>query len=131
MAELTNEQRATIVKMIYRMQIESSIFRHRKEFQGLKITQSTHFPALLIWMNDPPPISFKTDTKTIIALLSKGFRATSPLRFAPTREKDVSSFDCFQESLVVHNRSEGGGSVDCVILRNLKLSKESPKPKIS
>jgi hypothetical protein len=42
---------------------------------------------LLIWMNDPPQISFKTDTKTIIALLFKGFRATSPLRFALTRQK--------------------------------------------
>jgi hypothetical protein len=51
-------------------------------------------------MNDPPPISFKT-AKIIIALLSKGFRATSPLRFALTRQKDVNSFDFFQELLVV------------------------------
>jgi hypothetical protein len=68
-------------------------------------------------MNDPPPISFKTHTKTIIALLSKGFRATSPLQFALTRQKDVSSSDFFQELLVVHNRSEWWGSVDCVILK--------------
>jgi hypothetical protein len=38
-------------------------------------------------MNDPPPISFKNDTKTNIALLSKGFRATSPLHFALMRQK--------------------------------------------
>jgi hypothetical protein len=63
------------------------------------------------------PISFKTDTGTIIALLSKGFRATSPLRFARTRQKDVSNFDFFRELRVVHNRSEWWGSVDCVILK--------------
>jgi hypothetical protein len=72
-------------------------------------------------MNDPPPISFKKDTKTIIALLSKGFRAASPLRFALTRQKDVSSFDVFQELLVVRNRSEWWGSVDCGILSNFSF----------
>jgi hypothetical protein len=51
-----------------------------------------------------------------MALLSKGFRATSPLWFSLTRQKGVSSFDFFQEFLVVHNRSEWWGSVDCVIL---------------
>jgi hypothetical protein len=68
----------------------------------------------MIWRNDPTPISFKTD-KTIITVLSKGFRATSPLRFALTRQKDVSSFDVFQELLVVHKRSEWCGGVECVI----------------
>jgi hypothetical protein len=66
-------------------------------------------------MNEPPPISFKTDTRTNIALLSKGFRA-SPLRFALTRQKGVSSFDFFQDLLVVHNRSEWRGSVDWEVL---------------
>jgi hypothetical protein len=74
-------------------------------FDFLKL-HSPHFPTLLIRMNDPPPISFKTDTNTIIALLSKGFRATSPLEFALTRQKDVSSFDFSQELLVGHNGSE-------------------------
>jgi hypothetical protein len=40
----------------------------------------------------------------------------SPLQFALTRQKDVSSFDFFRELLAVHNRREWWGSVDCVIL---------------
>jgi hypothetical protein len=43
-------------------------------------------------------------------------RRFGSLRFALTRQKDVTSFDFFQELLVVHNRSEWWGSVDCVIL---------------
>jgi hypothetical protein len=77
---------------------------------------SPHFTTLLIWMNDPPPDFLQNGHQTIIALLSKGFRATSPLRFALTRQKDVSSFDFFPELLVIHNISEWWRSVDCVIL---------------
>jgi hypothetical protein len=90
-------------------------------------------------MNDPPPISFKTDTNSIIALLSKGFRATSALRFAPVRSnasKDApvrsnasSSFD-FPELLVVHNRSEWWGSVDCVILKTYDMSSSFDFPEL-
>jgi homospermidine synthase len=63
-------------------------------------------------------------TRTIIALLSKGFGATSPLRFTLTRQKGVSSFDFSKELLVVHNRNEWWGSVDCVILTS-NLSPEN------
>jgi hypothetical protein len=54
-------------------------------------------------------------------LLSKGFIE----QHRPTvRQKDVSSFDFFQELLVVRNRSEWWGSVDCVILKRLVWRKK-------
>jgi hypothetical protein len=49
--------------------------------------------------------------QTIIALLSKGFRATSPLRFALTRQKDVSSFDFVPELLVSFTTEASGVEV--------------------
>jgi hypothetical protein len=49
---------------------------------------------------------FQNGHRTIIALLSKGFRATTPVQSALTRQKGVTFFDFSQELLVVHNRNE-------------------------
>jgi hypothetical protein len=47
-------------------QWQDFVFLSRFSFYVRLKLHNPHFPTLLIWMNDPPPISFKTNTEQLL-----------------------------------------------------------------